>query len=415
MRSSGVLLPLFSLPDGRIGPQAYRFVDFLAAAGQRWWQLLPLHPPGPHGAPYSALSSFAGNEAFCEPDGAGPGREFLKRQRAWLPDYARFRALHDRFGCPWVDWPKRLPELDPAPHLRAQFAFEGQWLALKRYANERGVGLIGDLPFFVAHHSADVWTHRDLFKLNKRGNPTVVTGVPPDYFSRDGQRWDHPHYDWAAHKRQRYAWWKARMRRAFQLFDMVRIDHFLGVARAWEVSARAKTARGGRWGEGPGRGLLKAIAIGPLIAEDLGVHNPEADALREEFGLPGMRVLQFCFGPDPASRPYGFPRNCAVYTGTHDNDTASGWYRTAGADGARARRYAGCTAREIAWGLVRVAWLSAADLAIVPVQDLLGLGSQARINRPGVVLGNWSWRLRRGQLTAPLAKRLRRLTADAGR
>ena len=415
MRASGVLLPVFSLPDGRIGRSAYRFVDFLEAAGQRWWQVLPIGPPGPYGAPYSALSSFAGDEALIDLDGERPGPEFLARHRSWLSDYARFRALHDRLGGPWVSWPARLPEVDLAPHLAAQFSFERQWLDLKRYANERGVGLIGDLPFFVAHDSADVWAHRDLFRLNKRGNPTVVTGVPPDYFSKDGQRWDHPHYDWAVHKRKRYAWWKARMRRAFQLFDMVRIDHFLGVARAWEVPARAKTARRGRWGEGPGRGLLNAIATGPLIAEDLGVKNPEADALREEFGLPGMRVLQFCFGPDPASRPYTFPRRCVVYTGTHDNDTTRGWYRTAGADGARARRYAGCLARDLAWGMVRVAMLSVADLAIVPVQDLLGLGSRARINRPGVVSGNWSWRLRRGQLTKSLAKKLRQLTEDAGR
>ncbi|MHC4959117.1 MAG: 4-alpha-glucanotransferase [Planctomycetota bacterium] len=416
MRSSGVLLPVFSLPDGKIGKEAYRFVDFLQAAGQRWWQVLPVHPPGPGGSPYSALSAFAGEGALAGTDATDPPPAAYRRKQAyWLKDYARFRAARERHGSPWTEWPEDLGDLDTTRHEARQHAFDGAWLELKAYANERGVGLIGDVPLFVAHDSADVWAHRDLFRLNDNGHPAVVTGVPPDYFSRRGQRWGHPHYDWDAHAGEHFNWWKQRMKRAFELFDMVRIDHFLGIVRAWEIPGRAKTGRKGHWAEGPGAALLRSFPKGELFAEDLGLQNPKADELREEFGLPGMRVLQFSFGPDEATRPHLYPRRSVIYTGTHDNDTTVGWYRKAGADANRARRYAGCKARDIAWGLIRVAMLSVADTVVVPAQDLLGLGSSARINRPGTTKGNWSWKLRRGQLTRAIARRLRELTEDAGR
>ena len=428
-RSAGLLLSATSLPGGRLGPEAYQFVDFLAAAGQRWWQLLPVAPPGSLGSPYSALSAFAGDEKLL-PKGPLPKAAM---EAEWLDDYALFRALHDARGGPWTSWPRGLRDRVPKAlraardtlatrierYARAQQAFEVEWHALKRYANERGVGLIGDLPLFVAHDSADVWAHRDLFKLTSTGRPEVVAGVPPDCFSEDGQRWGNPVYRWTEIKRTRFRWWIARMRRMFELFDAVRIDHFLGLMRAWEVPARAKTARRGTWAKGPRASFLTAInrALGrrPLIAEDLGLQTDASIALRDRFGLPGMKVLHFAFGQNPEDRPHFFPRNCVVYPGTHDNDTTVGWYRNAGDDGARARRYAGCRANEIAWGLIRVAHLTPCDLAIVPVQDVLQLPGRARMNRPGTVRRNWRWRLERGQLTKRHARRLRELTEAADR
>ncbi|MHC4338667.1 MAG: 4-alpha-glucanotransferase [Planctomycetota bacterium] len=428
-RSSGLLLHVTSLPSGTLGREAFRFVDFCASAGQRWWQLLPVAPPGYGSSPYSALSAFAGNEAILDKE-AGEKR----RRHGWLEDYALFRAIRAANGeKAWTRWPRGLRDRDPDAlalarqelaremegFKRAQRRFDYQWSKLKRYANQRGVGLIGDLPLFVAHDSADVWANRGLFKLDKAGRPTVVTGVPPDYFSRSGQRWGNPHYRWPKMRREGYRWWIARLKRMFELFDAVRIDHFLGLLRAWEVPARARTAKRGKWAPGPGASFLEAVRKqfkGRLfIAEDLGLVTKRANEMRERFGLPGMRVLHFSFGEDPATRPHFFPRGCVVYTGTHDNDTSAGWYRKGGADAARARRYAGCGAKEIHWGLIRVAHLSPADLAIVPVQDLLGLGSGARMNRPGSAGGNWRWRLKKGQLTAAVGRRLREVTEIAGR
>ncbi|HEX5135958.1 MAG TPA: 4-alpha-glucanotransferase [Planctomycetota bacterium] len=412
-RSAGLLLHVTSLPGGKLGPEAYRFVDFLAAAGQRWWQVLPLGPPARH-SPYDALSAFAGNEALV--DGEGPPLD-----APWAEEYATFRALRDLHRKPWPRWPRRTraPEEAVSRYLRRQGAFDAQWGALKRYANERGIGIIGDLPIFVAHESADVWAHRDLFNLDRRGRPRVVTGVPPDYFSRTGQRWGNPHYRWDVLRRRRYRWWIARLRRAFELFDAVRIDHFLGFLRAWEIPARARDGRKGRWAGGPGADFFTAVwkALGPrpLIAEDLGLLTPEAAALRDRFGLPGMRVLHFSFGWNPEDRPHYFPRNSVVFTGTHDNDTTRGWFRAGGADTERARRYALCRGGDIHWGMIRVAHLAASDLAIIPVQDLLGLGSEARMNRPGKVRGNWRWQLEKGALTRRLARQLREVTEASGR
>jgi 4-alpha-glucanotransferase len=412
-RSAGLLLHVASLPGGRLGPEAYRFVDFLEAAGQRWWQVLPLGPPARH-SPYDALSAFAGNEALV-------GREGPPLDAPWAREYATFRALRDLHGRSWPRWPRwpKAPEPAVARHLRLQGAFDEEWGALKRYANERGIAIIGDIPIFLAHDSADVWANPGIFKLGRDGRPRVVTGVPPDYFSRKGQRWGNPHYRWEVLRRSRFAWWIARLRRAFELFDAVRLDHFLGFLRAWEIPKRARDARGGRWAGGPGAAFFTAVqrALGPLplIAEDLGLLTPEAAALRDRFGLPGMRVLQFSFGRNPEDRPHYFPRNAVVYTGTHDNDTVRGWLHAGGQDPERARRYAGCRRGDFHWGMIRVAHMTACDLAIVPVQDLLGLGSEARMNKPGTVRGNWRWRLKGGELTPRLARRLRDVTEASGR
>lgn len=412
-RSSGLLLHVASLPGGRLGPAAYRFVDFLEAAGQRWWQVLPLGPPGPGRSPYAALSAFAGDERLVAL------REGPRLDAPWVHEYATFRALRDLHRKPWPRWPRRAraPAAAVDRYVRRQGAFDEEWRALRRYANERGIGIIGDLPIFVAHDSADVWARRGLFNLDRRGRPRVVTGVPPDYFSRTGQRWGNPHYRW--NRRPVLDWWIARLKRAFELFDAVRLDHFLGFLRAWEIPARERTGRRGRWAGGPGARLFTAVrkSLGPLplIAEDLGLLTPEAARLRDELGLPGMRILQFSFGPNREDRPHYFPRNSVVYTGTHDNDTVRGWLRAGGEDAERARRYAGCRRGDFHWGMIRVAHLSPSDLAIVPVQDLLGLGSEARMNRPGTVRGNWRWRLEGRELTPALARRLRSLTEASDR
>ena len=422
-RSSGLLLHPTSLPGGHLGPAARSFVDFCAAGGQRWWQMLPVGPPGFHGSPYAALSAFAGSEALLDDDDTE-----AELDAPWLADYALFRALKDALSAPWTRWPRGLRDRDPdalraarKEHAAAvgrytsrQRVFQHQWRELKRHANRKGVGLIGDLPLFVAHDSADVWAHRDLFKLRRNGQPSVVAGVPPDYFSEDGQLWGNPVYRWDVVRRRRFRWWTARLERMFELFDLVRLDHFLGYVRTWEVPARARTARRGKWAKGPGAAFFHAVGDRPLLAEDLGLVTPEAVGLRKRFGLPGMQVLQFCFGEN-GTRPHDFEQQTVVYTGTHDNDTIAGWFRKGGVGPERALRYAGCRADRISWGLLRVAHLSPAALAIAPVQDLLGLGSRARMNTPGTTRGNWRWRLKRGMLTRALSRRLYELTETAER
>jgi len=425
-RASGLLIHITSLPGGRLGPAADEFVQFCEAAGQRWWQLLPLGPPGYGESPYAALSAFAGNEALL-PAPRTPHPRWTKRPR-WLRDYTLFRALKDNYGQrPWWQWPRALRDREPEALRRArdrhaerirhyeeeQCRFDHEWTALKRRANDAGVSLMGDIPLFVARDSADVWAKRSLFRFD------VVAGVPPDYFSSEGQLWGNPHYAWAAHKRSKFAWWVARFERAFELFDAVRIDHFLGLHRVWQVAGRAKTARKGAWELVPGEALLKAVRakLGPvpMVAENLGILTAEAEALRERFGIPGMRVLQFSFGGDPSARPFWNAPDSVVYTGTHDNDTTRGWLATANGDGTRALRYLGCEARDVSQAMVRLAWQSASNLAIAPVQDVLGLGTKARMNVPGTTEGNWSWRLRRGQLDQDYARHLKALTEDAAR
>ncbi|MGE5691861.1 MAG: 4-alpha-glucanotransferase [Pseudomonadota bacterium] len=394
-RSSGVLLHPTSLPSGRLGADARAFVDWLGAAGQTWWQVLPLGPPDEFDSPYKAESAFAGWPGLLEqPDAEVTTEEldaFVAAQAAWIDEWAAFAgegAVAD------------------------QVRFEREWRALRAYANERGVRLIGDLPIYVADGGADHLAHPELFVDD------VVAGVPPDAFTDEGQRWGNPIYDWAAMRERGYRWWIERFRRTFSLVDLTRVDHFRGFVAYWAVPAEAETAKDGSWRPGPGRELFDAVAaeLGglPLIAEDLGVITEPVVRLRDELGLPGMHVLQFGFDDDPNNphRPQAHRENGVVYTGTHDNDTARGWWDSL-TDGQRART--GLDPADPAWSLLELAWSSRARLAIVPAQDLLGLGSEARMNVPGREAGNWRWRLEEGQLTDGLAARLRETTRAARR
>jgi 4-alpha-glucanotransferase len=386
-RSSGVLLHPASLPNGRLDEEAYRFVDWLAAAGQTWWQVLPLGPPDEHGSPYKARSAFAGWEGLLADPEAPVAEEdvaaFRTRARYWIEDWIRY-AGDDT--------------------LQSQVRFDLEWRALRAYARARGVRIFGDLPIYVAEGSADHAAHPQLFQ---RG---IVAGVPPDDFSATGQLWGNPIYDWPALRRRRYRWWVERFRRTLELFDLARIDHFRGFVAYWAVPAWARTARRGRWRRGPGAAPFRAAEreLGPLpfVAEDLGVITPAVVRLRQELGFPGMVVAQLAFGGSPASphRLENHPEHAVVYTGTHDHDTAAGWARSQGWD-----------EPEPHWTLIDVALSSRARLAIVPAQDVLGLGSEARLNWPGRPDGNWSWRLEAGALTPALATRLREACARAGR
>jgi 4-alpha-glucanotransferase len=502
-RAAGVLLHPTSLAGpagcGDLGPAAYKFVDFLAAAGQRWWQVLPVGPPGPGNSPYSSPSAFAGSlllvslEQLAEDKllpsehlraaqvcGEGPANYPLARQirrkylreafenflrcggfrhsafvrfcdenRYWLEDFALFSALHRKLGArPWTQWPPELRRRQASALRKAQaalqkelafqrfvqFEFQRQWENLKGYANRSGVALLGDVPMFVAHDSADVWAHPELFRLRADGRPQVVSGVPPDYFSRNGQLWGHPHYRWQVHRATGFAWWIQRLKRSFELFDAVRLDHFLGFYRVWEVPGGAKTARRGVWRKTPGRELLKSakLALGnlPIVAEDLGVVTPQALALRDEFGFPGMRLLHFAFGSGPGARynqPHCYPRNCVVYPGTHDNETTVAWFERLRREALTRRRcgqstayerlllYLGHTPQEIHWEIIRLAYMSVANLAIIPAQDLLGLGAEARMNFPGRSRGNWQWRAPAGAFDEKLARRLYELADTYGR
>jgi 4-alpha-glucanotransferase len=486
-RSSGVLLHPTSLSGEDLGSTSREMVDFLAAAGQRWWQMLPVGPTGYGNSPYSAQSAFAGNPSLVSverlvADGLlAPGarrqsgedhlasaftalerggatdpdfRRFCDDARGWLDDFALYRAIKAVQGLTqWSLWPA--PLRDRAPDALARFADEHRreidfqrfvqwrffrdWQALRAYAHERGVALIGDLPIFLAHDSADVWLNRGQFYLDDLGEPTLVAGVPPDYFSATGQRWGNPLYRWAEMRASGYAWWIARFRSALALFDAIRLDHFIGYTRYWAIPAREPTAMKGRWRSAPGARFFRAVgaALGelPLIAEDLGLVTPAVESLRVRFGFPGIKLLQFAFGTDPQGPsflPHNYPRDAVAYTGTHDNDTTAGWFHDPGSgtrspeQTARERRaalrYLGAPdddarddGREIHWRMIRAIMASVANLAIVPAQDLLGLGSEARMNHPGTTAGNWSFRLRPGALTPAIADRLRDLTETYGR
>jgi 4-alpha-glucanotransferase len=399
-RSSGIQLHVTSLPSGRLGPDAYRFVDWLVAAGQSWWQVLPLGPPDRAHSPYKASSAFAAWPGLiadrAAPVGDDEAEAFRARHAAWIDDWAAFaggrRAIND------------------------QVRFDREWGALRAYAAERGVGLIGDVPIYVAPGSADHVAHPELFRDD------VVAGAPPDYFSRKGQLWGNPIYDWPAVRRRRYRFWTERLRRTFELFDLARIDHFRGFVAYWAVSAGARDAVGGRWVRGPGRALFDAVAceLGelPIIAEDLGVITPPVARLRDELGFPGMVVLQFGFDPgDPRSphRPANHHDEQVLYTGTHDNDTLRGWYESLSREQLAEVRSAGVDGRSPWWELIAIAQRSPARLCMLQVQDVLGLGSDARMNFPGTATGNWRFRLHPGQLTMRHARRLRALTEEAGR
>jgi 4-alpha-glucanotransferase len=394
-RSSGILLHPTSLPGGRLGDEAYRFVDWLEAAGQGWWQVLPLGPPDEFASPYRAKSAFAASHELLA-DTAAPVtsddiEDFVRRHPYWTGEWARFAG------------PGALAD---------QVRFEREWSALREYARGHGVRLIGDMPIYVADNGADIEGWPELFALGE------VAGAPPDALSSNGQHWGNPLYHWEAHRANGYRWWIERFRRLTELVDLSRIDHFRGFVSYWAIPERYKTAKHGRWRRGPGIELFRTVenALGelPLIAEDLGVITQPVYALRDELGLPGMAVLAWAFegGRNNPHAPANHRPNEIVYTSTHDTDTTVGWFA---AMSPRQREATGLDPREPHWGLIEIALASRANLSIVPAQDVLGLGSDARMNHPGKTYGNWSWRLERGQLTEALAARMREATARGRR
>jgi 4-alpha-glucanotransferase len=402
-RSSGILLHPTSLPSGRLGPEAYRFVDWLVEAGQSYWQVLPLAPPDAFGSPYAGLSAFAGWSGLLAkptaPVSARAEADFRRRHAYWADDWA------EHSGAPG--------------EIAAQVRFEREWRALRAYARRRGIRIMGDLPLYVDRESADVAAHPSFFDLS------LATGVPPDAFTRWGQLWGSPPYRWSVLRKDGYRWWVERFRRSLELFDLIRLDHFRGFVSYWVVPHGRRSARNGRWLRGPGMPLFTAAqrALGPLplVAEDLGVITPPVDRLREELGIPGMHILQWAFGARK-----GHPNALAnhreyavVYTGTHDNDTAAGWWASAKrsirvvVEEERVR--AGIAPAEPAWVLVELALASRPRLSMIPLQDVLGLGSEARMNLPATIGRNWRWQLEPGELTRDHARRLREATARWGR
>jgi 4-alpha-glucanotransferase len=476
LRRSGVLLHPTSLPGphgiGDLGPGAYHFVDWLATAGQRAWQVLPLQPIGPGNSPYASVSAFAGSpllvalEPLIEagwlprPDEHELGQfdsrrvdyervipwrmaklreaarnffahasaaaraeyqAFVDAQAHWLEDYVLFMALDQEFQrghdfVDWQDWPRALARRDGEAlaaararhretldfHRFVQACFDAQWRNLKAYANSRGVALIGDMPIFVAGHAADVWSRPDLYLLDDELRPHVVAGVPPDFFSKTGQRWGNPLYDWQMMAADGYAWWIARVRRQTELADFVRLDHFRGFAAYWEIPATSELATDGHWVPGPGAALFEALqaALGqlPLLAEDLGIITQDVEDLRDRFGLPGMKILQFGFVGDASHDflPHNYTENCVAYTGTHDNDTVWGWYNAASPrDRAFARSYLDVPEHDdhlLHWAMIRTVSSSVARMVIIPMQDVLGLDGHHRMNVPGQAKACWAWR-----------------------
>jgi len=503
-RSSGILLHPTSLPGrhgiGSLGPEAYRFIDFLHGASQQIWQVLPLGPTGYGDSPYQCFSAFAGNPLLISLDklaedgllseddlaGApsfsdeevdyGPVAEFklpllrrafknFKRRASqhdrddfasfchraafWLDDYALFMAIREAHSYAlWTNWEKEIADRQPqaiaywseklADEIQArkywEYLFFKQWTELRDYCHQQDIKIMGDMPIFISHDSADVWAHRELFHLDERGNPTVVAGVPPDYFSETGQLWGNPLYRWDAVARTGYQWWIDRLRSILLLVDIVRLDHFRGFEAYWEVPATEKTAVNGRWVKGPGVALFNALekALGkvPIVAENLGTITPEVEQLREQCGFPGMAILQFAFVGDPKTSvhvPHNYVRNTVAYTGNHDNDTIVGWWagENNGAstrsldeisrEKAFAKRYLDTDGHEINWVVIRAILASVAEMAIIPLQDVLGLGSEARMNVPARPSGNWRWRYRSEMLTKEIQERLRELTVIYGR
>lgn len=437
-RRSGVLLPVSSLQRpgfGALGDPARRFIDWLASAGFSVWQVLPLVPVDRNGSPYWARSDRAGNPALLDGEARDPGTEDdfadFRGAARWLRDYALFEALSiEQQGAPWWHWPLQLRDRDPhalaraeqrlAPTIdalaREQWRFDAQWRALRIHAASRNVRIFGDLPLYVAPDSVATWVAREQFQLRDSGEVAAVAGVPPDYFSADGQLWGNPLYDWEQQQRDGFSFWLQRLAQQADRFDLLRIDHFRALAAYWSVPADAVTAREGRWREAPGRELLQCVTSElpqlELVAEDLGVITEDVTALRHAFSLPGMRVLQFGFDGDPANPhlPHQHEADSVIYSGTHDNDTTLGWYESL-TPFARdlVRRYLGRSDNEAVDSLKRSVLSSVGKLAVLPAQDLLDLGSSARLNRPGTVVGNWGWRLQQEALTPSLAMRYRDL------
>ncbi len=482
MRKSGVLMHLSSLPGpggiGTMGRPARAFVDFLAQAGQAYWQLLPTGPTGYGNSPYQSLSAFAGNPCFIDPERlveqgwleawdrqdentgvvdyaalwsavqtmleraaarflAGPPDDFgpfCARQGWWLEDYARFMVIKQAHGgAPWFDWPAPLRARQPdavaafcAKHVQqmafwraVQYLFFDQWRELKEYANGAGVRLIGDVPIYVALDSVEVWAHPELFQLDEEGLPREVAGCPPDGFSPEGQLWGNPLYDWEKMERDGYRWWVERIDYLCGMYDMLRIDHFRGFESYYAISRGERTAKNGRWRPGPGMKLFHAVGRRPIIAEDLGFVTPAVRELLRESGFPGMKVLQFAFDPREGGSeylPHNYPARCVAYTGTHDNDTILGWLAHAQAeDVAYAEEYLRLGRKEPHWDMMCALWSSPADLTVVTAQDILGLDSTARMNTPGTLGNNWCWRALRNSFTPELAHRLGRKMELYGR
>jgi len=440
-RRAGVLLPAFSLArdDAGCGAAARAFIDWLVAARFSVWQVLPIGPTGADRSPYWLRSDFATHTALIERRDLSRDEfaSWCGREQAWVLDYALHEALAAAHGgAPWQDWPAPLREREPralaaarAQHAAAiehvlveQCLAERGWADLRAYAHARGIALFGDLPIYVAPDSVETWVHRRQFQLDHEGRPLALAGVPPDYFAVDGQLWGNPLYDWDTMVADDFAFWRARVRRALERFDLLRLDHFRGLAAYWRVPAGARTAREGVWRAAGGRALLRALCEDAgrpaFIAEDLGIITPDVEALRREFALPGMRVLQFAFdgSPDNPYLPYQHTRDSVVYTGTHDNDTTLGWYR--GLDAATRARVdylLRAHAGEMPDALIHAALASVADLAVIPAADLLALDSAARLNVPGTTAGNWQWRLPEGALTPKLAARYAHANQAFGR
>lgn len=490
MRSSGVLMPISSLPSpygiGTMGKEARKFVDFLVKSGQKYWQILPICPTSYGDSPYQSFSSFAGNPYFidlgylckeklltkkeCEsfPWGMDPRyvdygvmyqsryallkkayvrfcknepeefAEFCEQEADWLEDYALFMALKDaNGGVAWFEWDedlkKRKPEAlaaakeEHAEDIRfyqmLQYLFYQQWRDLKKYVNERDIEIIGDVPIYVAGDSADVWSNPGQFYLDKELNPIDVAGCPPDAFSEDGQLWGNPLFRWDVMKKDNYGWWTKRIAAMSKLYDIVRIDHFRGFDSYYAIPAADTNAKNGEWRKGPGMDLFETLEkkLGRLniIVEDLGFLTPSVLKLVKDSGFPGMKVIQFAFDSREGSDylPHTYPTHCVVYTGTHDNDTILGWVKTAPKESVKfAREYLNLTEEEgYNWGMMRGAWASVGDLAIVPMQDLIGLGKEARMNIPSTVGGNWEWRATSDQITNQLAKKLYKYMKMYGR
>lgn len=488
-RAAGVLLPVSSLPSkygvGTFGQAARDWVDFLARAKQRYWQVLPLGPTSFGDSPYQSYSAFAGNPLFidlqelCQEgllkkgrckrtfwgedpsyvdyDTVRAGRDrllrrafenftdtkslerFRKRNKAWVEEYALYMAIKEQMdGRPWTEWEKGLRLRDPQVlenwkkrcrkdveyHVFTQYLFFRQWEALKKYANGKGVKIIGDAPIYVAMDSADVWANPGLFQLDEDNVPTEVSGCPPDAFSEDGQLWGNPLYRWDVMAKDGYSWWMERIKANLSMYDVLRIDHFRGLESYYAIPYGEETAKNGRWRKGPGmdfiRKINQTVEGAAIIAEDLGMLTPAVHRLLKGSGYPGMKVLQFAFSANEESSylPHNLPNHCVVYTGTHDNDTTRGWFESASPEDLQlALDYLGIPdAKEGNWAFIRAALGSVADLAIVPFQDYLNLGSEARINTPSTVGGlNWRWRCSKDSATKKLAKKMARLTTIYGR
>jgi 4-alpha-glucanotransferase len=475
---------------GDLGKEAYKFVDFLRDTKQSLWQILPLNPTESFYAnsPYHGTSAFAGNVFIISPEllleegllekgdlqnipqfsedkvdfesvipfkkqlyekafnrfkskkSTYDFEEFCSNSAQWLEDFALFVSLKDKLGRSWGDWPEDLRDRDLWTLNSAinelsdkiqkekflQYMFDKQWKTLKRYSNERGIRIIGDIPIYVDYDSADAWTNPELFKLDENKRPYAVSGVPPDYFSATGQLWGNPVYDWEKLQKRGYDWWIKRFERALELTDIVRIDHFRGLVAYWEVPSEEKTAINGKWVDVPTYeffgALLKRFVSLPVIAEDLGIITPDVKEVMKYFGFPGMKVLLFAFGDDNPQNPYlphMYEQNCVVYTGTHDNNTVRGWFEHEATEEEKRRvfKYLGhaIQAGEINWEFIRLIMDSAADTVIIPIQDVIGLGVEARMNVPSTVQGNWRFRFSWDQVSDSMKEKLLEITKKYGR